>query len=145
MIAVIQRVSEAEVCVGDKTLSSIGRGLLVLLGVKRGDNELKAKRLAERCLNLRIFEDEQGKFNHSLKEIGGEALVVSQFTLLADTSRGRRPSFSSAEEPKLAKMLYENFVNAISLAGVTARSGSFGERMSVALINEGPVTIILEE
>ena len=102
MIAVIQRVREAEVCVGEKTQSNIGRGILVLLGVKRGDDEPAARRLAERCINLRIFEDEQGKFNHSLKDIGGEALIVSQFTLLADTSRGRRPSFSDAEEPELA-------------------------------------------
>ncbi|UCD05944.1 MAG: D-tyrosyl-tRNA(Tyr) deacylase [candidate division WOR-3 bacterium] len=145
MIAVIQRVREAEVCVGEKMQSNIGRGILVLLGVKRGDDEATARRLAERCMNLRIFEDEQGKFNHSLKDIGGEALIVSQFTLLADTSRGRRPSFSNAEEPKLAEVLYGSFIDAFTYSGITARSGSFGDRMSVALVNEGPVTIILEE
>jgi D-tyrosyl-tRNA(Tyr) deacylase len=145
MVAVIQRVREAEVCVGEKTQSNIGKGILVLLGVKRGDDEAAARRLAERCMNLRIFEDEQGKFNHSLKDIGGEALIVSQFTLLADTSRGRRPSFSDAEEPRLAEVLYGNFIDAFTLSGITAKSGSFGDRMSVALVNEGPVTIILEE
>ncbi len=145
MIAVIQRVREAEVCVDKKTVSNIGAGILVLLGVKRGDDEGRAKRLAERCMNLRIFEDENGKFNHSLRDVGGEALVVSQFTLLADTSRGRRPSFTEAEEPGLAKEIYESFVDMFAVSGITAKSGSFGERMSVALVNEGPVTIILEE
>jgi D-tyrosyl-tRNA(Tyr) deacylase len=145
MIAVIQRVREAEVCVDKKIVSNIGAGILVLLGIKRGDDESKAERLAERCMNLRIFEDEQGKFNHSLRDMGGEALVVSQFTLLADTSRGRRPSFTEAEEPELAKELYESFINMLAVSGITTKSGSFGERMSVALVNEGPVTIILEE
>jgi len=145
MIAVIQRVSEAEVCVGERTQSKIARGIFVLLGVKKGDDEVVARRLAERCMNLRIFEDKQGKFNHSLKDIGGEALIVSQFTLLADTSRGRRPSFSDAEEPELAEALYGNFIDAFTFSGITARSGSFGDKMSVALVNEGPVTIILEE
>jgi D-tyrosyl-tRNA(Tyr) deacylase len=145
MIAVIQRVMEADVCVGKEGVSKIGRGMLILLGIKRGDDEIKAKRLAERCMNLRIFEDEHGKFNHSLRDVGGEALVVSQFTLLADTSRGRRPSFTEAEEPDLAEKIYRGFVKAIAVSGLTARSGVFGERMLVTSVNEGPVTLILEE
>jgi D-tyrosyl-tRNA(Tyr) deacylase len=96
-------------------------------------------------MNLRIFEDEHGKFNHSLRDVGGEALVVSQFTLLADTSRGRRPSFTEAEEPDLAEKIYRGFVKAIAVSGLTARSGAFGERMLVTSVNEGPVTLILEE
>ena len=97
MVAVVQRVAEAKVSVREQTISSIGQGMLILLGIKKGDDQVKARRLAERCVNLRIFEDAQGKFNHSLKDIEGSALVVSQFTLIADTSRGRRPSFTDAE------------------------------------------------
>ena len=145
MIAVIQRVREAEVIVDRKSIAKIGRGMLILLGIRKGDDGDRAKRLAERCMNLRIFEDEQGKFNHSLKDVGGAALVVSQFTLIADTSRGRRPSFTEAESPDLAENLYEEFVDVITMSGLTARSGAFGERMLVKLVNEGPVTIILEE
>ncbi len=145
MIAVIQRVAEAKVCTGLQIVSSIGTGLLILLGVKKGDDEIRAKRLAERCMNLRVFEDDHGKFNYSIKDVSGEALVVSQFTLLADVSRGRRPSFTEAEEPRLAERLYEVFTGILNDSGVVAKTGVFGERMSVTLVNDGPVTIILEE
>jgi len=142
--AVLQRVKRAEVKVGEKIISEIGEGLLILLGIKKEDSEEQSRYLAQTCANLRIFEDENGKFNLSLKDIGGEALVVSQFTLLADTSRGRRPSFTDAEEPAKAKELYEDFINALRNSGVPTKSGIFGERMLVSLENNGPVTIILE-
>jgi D-tyrosyl-tRNA(Tyr) deacylase len=145
IIAVVQRVAEANVSVNSKTVSSIGEGMLVLLGIKKGDTEEKSKRLAERCMHLRIFEDAQGKFNHSLMDIGGSALVVSQFTLLADTSRGRRPSFTDAEEPERSKHLYEIFAETFRTCGITTKTGSFGKRMLVQSVNNGPVTIILEE
>jgi D-tyrosyl-tRNA(Tyr) deacylase len=145
MVAVVQRVAEARVSIGEHVVSSIGQGILILLGIKRGDDQVKGKRLAERCVNLRIFEDAQGKFNYSLKDIEGSALVVSQFTLIADTSRGRRPSFTEAETPERAEALYENFITVLGGHGVTTKSGAFGEHMSVSLVNDGPVTIILEE
>lgn len=144
MKAVLQRVKRAEVIIGDKTISRIGEGLLILLGVKKGDTEETAEDLAQTCVNLRIFEDSNGKFNLSLKDINGEALVVSQFTLLADTSRGRRPSFTNAEEPERAQRLYEFFIERLKNNGITTKSGVFGERMLVSLENNGPVTIILE-
>ncbi len=125
-------------------VSAIGEGLLILLGVKKGDTEKQAEDLAETCVNLRIFEDSKGKFNLSLKDINGEALVVSQFTLLADTSKGRRPSFTNAEEPVSAKRLYEFFIKKLKNFGISTKSGVFGERMLVSLENNGPVTIILE-
>jgi len=145
MIALVQRVAEANVSVDNETVSSIGEGMLILLGIKKGDTEEKSKRLAERCMHLRIFEDAQGKFNHSLKDIGASALVVSQFTLLADTSRGRRPSFTDAEEPERSEHLYGIFARSLSTCGITTKTGSFGKRMLVKLVNNGPVTIILEE
>ncbi|MGQ9465727.1 MAG: D-aminoacyl-tRNA deacylase [bacterium] len=144
MRAVLQRVKRAEVRVGERVISEINEGLLILLGIKKGDSERQIAELAQRCINLRIFEDEHGKFNLSLKDIGGEVLVVSQFTLLADTSRGRRPSFTDAEEPARAKKLYEDFISTLNNIGVTAKSGVFGERMIVSLDNYGPVTVIME-
>ncbi len=144
MKVVLQRVKRAEVRIKDEKVSEIGEGLLILLGVKKGDTEKEADILAETCVNLRIFEDENGKFNRSLKDINGEALVVSQFTLLADTSRGRRPSFSDAEEPQKAKFLYEVFIENLRNRGIVTKTGLFGERMLVSLENNGPVTIILE-
>jgi D-tyrosyl-tRNA(Tyr) deacylase len=111
---------------------------------KKGDDEKKAKELAAICVNLRIFEDQNGKFNLSLMDINGEALVVSQFTLLADTSRGRRPSFTEAEEPEKANRLYVTFINLLKELGVSTKSGMFGERMLVNIENNGPVTIVLE-
>jgi D-tyrosyl-tRNA(Tyr) deacylase len=145
MKVVIQRVAQAKVIVGDRVVSEIKHGLLILLGIKKGDTEQKAQTLAERCSNLRIFEDESGKFNLSVKDRRGGALVVSQFTLLADTSRGRRPSFIDAEEPGRAKAIYEFFIATLNHLGIPTQGGCFGERMLVSLDNQGPVTIIMEE
>ena len=145
MTALIQRVSRAKVSVGTQTISGIDQGMLVLLGIRKGDTEETAQRLATRCTNLRIFEDSNGKFNLSLKDIDGAALVVSQFTLLADTTHGRRPSFTDAEEPGRSKKLYEFFIQALIACGISTKAGAFGERMKVSLENNGPVTIILEE
>ncbi len=144
MKAVLQRVKRAEVRVGEKIVSTIGEGLLILLGVRKGDDEKMVKELVDRCLNIRIFEDHNRKFNLSIRDIKGEALVVSQFTLLADTTRGRRPSFTDAEEPERAKALYEYFISEMKSQGILTKSGIFAERMLVSLDNNGPVTIILE-
>jgi D-tyrosyl-tRNA(Tyr) deacylase len=145
MVALIQRVSKAQVRVDGRIISSIKEGMLVLLGIRKGDTKDQAVKLAERCVNLRIFEDSGGKFNLSLKDTDGAALVVSQFTLLADTVRGRRPSFTDAEEPERSNELYELFIRAISDCGIETRGGVFGARMLVSLDNDGPVTIIMEE
>jgi D-tyrosyl-tRNA(Tyr) deacylase len=145
MIAVLQRVLKAKVTVDGQMVSEIGPGLLILLGVRKGDTEDKARELVRRCIQMRIFEDEDGKFNRSLEDVRGEALVVSQFTLLADTARGRRPSFIEAEVPDRAKTLYEFFLARLAGSGITARGGLFGKRMVVSLENNGPVTIITEE
>ena len=145
MIALVQRVDGANVTVDGKTVSSIGPGILILLGVRKGDTDDSARHLAQRCCQLRIFEDQAGKFNRSLLDIKGAALVVSQFTLLADTSRGRRPSFSQAEEPVRSRELYEIFIESIRACSVETATGIFGQRMLVNLVNNGPVTIIMEE
>ena len=145
MKAVIQRVSKAGVTVKDKLVSEIGNGLVILLGIKKGDKEKHAKELAEKCVNLRIFEDNNGKFNLSIKDVNGSVLVVSQFTLLADTSHGRRPSFTEAEGPEEAKKLYEYFISTLNSLGISTKGGVFGEQMLVSLENRGPVTIIMEE
>lgn len=145
MKAVVQRVSRSKVTVDGKSVSEIGNGLMILLGIKKGDTEEQARTLAEKCINLRIFEDSSGKFNLSVKDVHGEALVISQFTLLADISRGRRPSFTDAEEPAAAKRLYEIFISILNSLGIPTRGGVFGERMLVSLDNRGPVTIIMEE
>jgi D-tyrosyl-tRNA(Tyr) deacylase len=145
MITVLQRVLKAKVTVDGQPFSEIGPGLLILLGIRKGDTEDKARVLARRCVQMRIFEDPDGKFNRSLEEVRGEALVVSQFTLLADTARGRRPSFTDAEVPDRARILYEFFLDQLVGSGITARGGKFGARMIVALENNGPVTIITEE
>jgi D-tyrosyl-tRNA(Tyr) deacylase len=141
---VIQRVTEAKVLVKEKLISEIGSGMVILLGVKKGDTEKEARALADRCVRIRIFEDQRGKFNLSLKDIKGEALVVSQFTLLADTSHGRRPSFTDAEEPEKAKQLYEFFISTLNELGIPTRGGIFAEHMKVFLENNGPVTIVME-
>ena len=143
MRAVVQRVSSARVLVGTDAAGEIGPGLCVLLGVARGDTPLEAERLAGRIARLRIFEGESGNFEHSLLDAGGEALVVSQFTLIADTRKGNRPSFGLAAPAEEAKPLYEAFCSALSQLGVAVASGVFGARMSVELVNEGPVTIVL--
>lgn len=145
MTAVIQRVGQAKVIINQQIVAEIKTGLLILLGIRQGDNEEKASSLARRCAQLRIFEDENGKFNLSLEEIQGEAMVVSQFTLLADTSRGRRPSFSSAETPARAQELYLHFIEQLRIMNITTQHGVFGSRMTVQLENQGPVTIIMEE
>lgn len=144
MRAVLQRVSSASVRVADRVLGGIGPGLVILLGVGRGDTEADADRLADRCARLRIFEDEQGKMNLSLQATHGGALVVSQFTLYADTSRGLRPGFEPAELPERAQPLYERFVAGLRGLGIETQTGSFGAHMQVRLENDGPVTIILE-
>jgi D-aminoacyl-tRNA deacylase len=142
--ALIQRVSEAEVEVEGRTIGRIGHGLLVLLGVEHGDGERECAFLARKIADLRIFEDQAGKMNRSLKDVGGAALVVSQFTLLADLARGNRPGFSKAAPPELAIPLYHRFCTALERQGVPVATGSFGARMAVRLINHGPVTLWLD-
>jgi D-tyrosyl-tRNA(Tyr) deacylase len=144
MRALIQRAAYGKVTVENEVVASIGKGLMILLGVGPDDNAEKAKELAEKCARLRIFEDEQGKMNLSLLEIGGEAIVVSQFTLYADTSRGRRPSFIYAAKPDLAEPLVEIFADELRRFGVETQQGVFGAHMLVELCNDGPVTIMLE-
>ncbi len=144
MRAILQRVSEASVEVDGVIVGRSGPGLLVLLGVGHGDGEAQARSLAEKSARLRIFADETGKFNYSLLDSAGSALVVSQFTLYADTRRGRRPGFSDAAPPELAAPLAEAFCAALRALGVPVETGSFGATMRVALVNDGPVTIILD-
>ena len=144
MRAVVQRVASASVTVEGETVGRCGRGLLVLLGVAAGDTAVAAERLAGKVARLRIFENEGGRFDRSLVDVGGEALVVSQFTLLADTGKGNRPSFSGAAPPAEAKPLVERFCEALRAEGGRVETGRFGARMSVELVNDGPVTIVLE-
>ena len=140
MRAVCQRVSRAEVRPG----GAIGAGLCVLLGVARGDGEEEASRLAGKVARLRVFEDEDGKFARSVLDAGGAALVVSQFTLIADTAKGNRPSFTGAAPPEQAEPLYERFCEELRALGVPVETGVFAARMEVELVNDGPVTIVLE-
>jgi D-tyrosyl-tRNA(Tyr) deacylase len=142
--AVVQRVAEARVVVDSRAVGSIGRGLLVLLGVARGDGLAEAARLAAKVARLRVFEDDEGRFDRSLLDVGGGALVVSQFTLLGDTRKGNRPSFTDAAPPEEAEPVYEAFCAALRQEGVPVETGVFGARMQVELINDGPVTLILE-
>ena len=144
MRAVIQRIKESSVKTENQIIGRTGFGLLVLLGVANGDSSSDADYLANKITNLRIFEDDKGKMNRSLLELGGEMMVVSQFTLLGDCRKGRRPSFMQAAEPNLATELYEYFVNRVRGLGIAVRTGRFGAMMEVALINDGPVTLILE-
>jgi D-tyrosyl-tRNA(Tyr) deacylase len=137
---VLQRVTRATSTPG----ASIGQGLCILLGIAVGDRPMDAERLARKVANLRVFEDADGRFDRSLLDTGGEALVVSQFTLLADTVRGNRPSFSAAAAPEIAEPLYEQFVAELRGLGIAVATGVFGARMAVELVNDGPVTIILE-
>jgi D-tyrosyl-tRNA(Tyr) deacylase len=143
MKAVVQRVSEARVRVGERLAGEIGGGLCVLLGVARGDDSAAAARLAGKVARLRVFADDEGRFDRSLLDTGGEALVVSQFTLLGDVARGNRPSFTDAAPPEEAEPLYEAFCAALRELGVPVATGEFGARMSVELVNDGPVTILL--
>lgn len=144
MRAVLQRVQRAAVHVDGETVGAIGAGLLILLGVAQGDTEDDARRLARRAAELRIFSDANGRFNLSLLDVQGEALVVSQFTLLADTRRGRRPSFTAAAPPAVAAPLCDRFAEALAELGVHVETGRFGAKMAVELVNDGPVTILLD-
>ena len=144
MIALVQRVSEASVTVDDKTVSEIGKGLVVLLGVAKGDKDEDASYLSNKIINLRIFEDENGKMNLSLMDINGEMLVVSQFTLLGDCRKGRRPGFEMAALPEDAERLYEKFVDDVNKSGIKIRKGVFAASMLVRIFNDGPVTFILD-
>ena len=146
MRVVVQRVSEASVTVDGEVVASCGQGLVVLVGVAAEDDEATANRLAARVARLRIFPDEGGRFDRSLLDVGGEALVVSQFTLLADSRRqkGTRPDFSRAARPEIAEPLYERFCEALRELGVRVQTGVFGARMQVTLVNDGPVTIVLD-
>ncbi len=143
MKAVLQRVQKAGVAVQDKQVASIGKGLVILLGIGPEDDREKAQQLAGQIARLRIFEDDQGKMNLSLLDIGGEALVVPQFTLYADTSRGHRPSFTGAAAPDQARGLVETFILLLAQEGVLTRQGRFGTHMLVSIFNDGPVTIQL--
>ena len=145
MKAVIQRVRRAGVEVGGDIISRVGPGFLVLLGVTHGDTEKEAAALADKIVKLRVFEDEEGKMNRSLGDIGGEILVVSQFTLYADCRKGRRPSFIDAAPPEEGNRLYEYFCQRLSDMGFPPEKGIFGAKMLVSLENDGPVTIILEQ
>lgn len=144
MRAVIQRVSSASVTVDGKVAGAIGPGLLVLLGVGRNDTEQDAEALAHKIIELRVFQDDAGKMNLSLRDTGGSLLVVSQFTLYGDTRKGRRPSFDLAAPPEQARRLYEHFVEAARRQGVHVETGVFQTMMSVSLVNEGPVTFLVE-
>ncbi|MGH2931442.1 MAG: D-aminoacyl-tRNA deacylase [Gaiellaceae bacterium] len=140
----MQRVSEARVRVDDQVVGEIGRGLCVLLGVTRDDEPAAAERLAGKVARLRIFENEEGKFDHSVQDVEGAVLVVSQFTLIADTEKGNRPSFAETAAPGEAEDLYEAFGAALRILGVPVETGVFGARMLVEIANDGPVTIILD-
>ena len=141
MKALLQRVTQAHVTINDQIEGRIGQGLLVLLCAEPNDNETIADRLLRKTLALRIFADDAGKMNRSVLDIGGELLIISQFTLCADTSSGNRPSFTDAAPPLLAQTLYDYFVNQASLSGLRVQTGQFGADMKVGLINDGPVTI----
>lgn len=144
MKAVVQRVTNANVTIDNEIFSAIGNGLLVLLGVEKNDTPKDADFLAEKIVHLRIFEDNQGKMNISLKDIKGELLVVSQFTLLGDCRKGRRPSFVNSAPPDLANSLYEHFITKTCQMGIPTKTGKFQAMMDVSLTNSGPVTIILD-
>ena len=144
MRAVVQRVKSASVSVDEKTVGSIGRGFVILLGVSASDSEEEARWLARKCAGLRVFEDDGGLMNLDLSDIGGRALVVSQFTLYGDCEKGRRPSFTRAARPELAERLYGVFVEALRGEGIEVETGTFQARMLVEINNDGPVTLILE-
>jgi len=145
MRALLQRVSKASVTVDGQTISKIGKGLLILLGIGQGDGEEQAKFLAEKIANLRVFEDDQAKTNLSILDVKGETIVVLQFTLYADTRKGRRPSFIDAALPEVAEPLVDRFIELLRGQGVPTQSGKFGTHMEVEIHNDGPVTIWLEK
>jgi len=145
MRVLVQRVSRASVSVEGKVVGSIGNGLLLLIGVARDDTELILNWVVEKCVNLRIFEDDAGKMNCSLIDVSGEILAISQFTLMADTRRGRRPGFSEAAPPEVGKIFYESFIDLLKGYGINVSCGIFGAEMDVDLVNRGPVTIMVEK
>jgi D-aminoacyl-tRNA deacylase len=145
MRLLIQRVSRAEVRVEEKTVGRIERGFLVLCGFRKNDKAESLRKLAEKCVNLRVFEDKDGKMNLSLLEIGGELLVVSQFTLYADCRKGRRPGFDSSMPPQEAESFYNNLITEFKKSGLKVESGLFGAKMQIELVNHGPVTIMLDD
>ncbi len=144
MRALLQRVNYARVVVDERPVGAIGRGFLILLGVGQGDGEAQVKMLSEKIVHLRVFEDDDGKMNRSLLDVGGQALVVSQFTLYADARKGRRPSFTSAAAPAIAEPLVEGFKAALAAYNVVVAGGEFGAHMEVELVNSGPITIWLD-
>lgn len=144
MRALVQRVSEAQVSVGGAVIGEVGAGLLILVCAMQGDGPEAADKLAAKIAKMRIFRDDEGRMNRSLLDVGGGALVVSQFTLAADTSRGNRPGFSAAAPPELGEQLYNHFVRAMAAQGVPVATGRFGADMAVALVNDGPVTIWMD-
>ena len=144
MKAIIQRVSSASVSVDNTQISSINNGFLILLGVQQGDDEKDLEYLVKKTVGMRIFKDDNQHMNLSIKDVNGEALVVSQFTLCADTHKGRRPSFIHAAPPEIAEQMYQQFCEQLKVAGVPVQTGKFGAMMGVSLINDGPVTIILD-
>ncbi|TET87685.1 MAG: D-tyrosyl-tRNA(Tyr) deacylase [Dehalococcoidia bacterium] len=144
MKVLLQRVTQASVSIGEERVSRIGRGLVALVGVAKGDTEKDARYLVEKTINLRVFPDDEGKFNLSLLDVNGELLAVSQFTLLADTRKGRRPSFSQAALPSEAEDLFNSFVEMAKAAGLKVATGRFQQHMLVEIYNDGPVTILLE-
>ena len=144
MRAVIQRVTHGKVTVAERCVAEIEAGLVILLGIGPQDTEMTARTMVDKIATLRIFEDQEGKINRSVIDVGGEAIVVSQFTLYADTRKGRRPSFTRAAPPELAQPLVERFTELLSQQGVPTQSGEFGAHMQVDITNSGPVTILLE-
>src|SRR5262249_4134013 len=144
MKALLQRVTHASVTVNNEIVGQIGLGMLILLGIGQQDSEVQVKMLTDKIVNLRIFEDDGGKMNRSVLDVGGQVLVVSQFTLYADTRRGRRPSFVRAAHPTIAEPLFEQFKTSIAAYGITTASGVFGAFMDVQLCNQGPVTVWLD-
>lgn len=144
MRSVCQRVGEAQVRVGGEVVAEIGPGLCILLGIAAGDGEAEAARLAGKIARLRVFPDEEGRFDRSVLDVGGSALVVSQFTLIADTAKGNRPSFAGAAPPDEAEPVYERFCAELRALGVPVEQGVFGAKMAVELVNDGPVTILLD-
>lgn len=144
MRALVQRVSDAQVSVGGAVIGEIGPGMVILVCAMQGDSDAEAQKLASKAVKLRIFRDGDGRMNRSLLDIGGAALVISQFTLAGDTSRGNRPGFSSAAAPEVGEALYERFAATVASHGVSVATGRFGADMAVSLVNDGPVTLWLE-
>jgi D-aminoacyl-tRNA deacylase len=144
MVTVLQRVSTASVSVDGETVGAIGKGLLILIGVHKADGEADAGYLAAKCADLRVFPDDTGKMNLSVKDINGEALVISQFTLLGDCSKGRRPNFTAAAPPEKGRRLYQCFVDKLKEHVRKVETGVFGADMKVSLLNDGPVTVVIE-